>query len=177
MKFNLFLENYIFSHRYSINVRQFSQSQDAFSFYNQLKSFSSSDNVFPQVQPGFIEGNMKSTTNANLPVIGYFEVASVTENEYTLTTMIYFQKKRYHHILLIENLGNPRLWPQGYHCESLGVCDGNCDSPLIEALLANQIVFAAENGEDFTSPYFTLPSACGDCTLLGSNVKPDFWIE
>ncbi|MEC8831737.1 MAG: DUF4249 domain-containing protein, partial [Bacteroidota bacterium] len=26
-------------------------------------------------------------------------------------------------------------------------------------------------------PYVFVPRICGDCTLLGSNVEPDFWVE
>ena len=31
--------------------------------------------------------------------------------------------------------------------------------------------------QDYVAPYLTLPRACGDCTVLGSSIKPDFWID
>ncbi|MGB3143629.1 MAG: DUF4249 domain-containing protein, partial [Maribacter sp.] len=54
-------DNYIISHRYSILVRQFVQSPEAFAFYETLNEFSSaSQNLFSQIQPGFLNGNVLS---------------------------------------------------------------------------------------------------------------------
>ena len=74
-------------------------------------------------------------------------------------------------------MGNPQLYTAGYHCDGFRSCDGACESPLIEGILAGLITFAQENEEDFNQPYFTWPSPCGDCTKIGSNVVPEFWIE
>lgn len=171
--------NYIISHRYSINVKQYSQTQDAFSFYERLSDFSSSDNVFSQIQPGFFQGNMLSASNnGEEKVLGYFKVASVTsERLYFNYEDIFPGESLPPYAINCETLGSPRLIPRAYHCASTGVCDGNCESPLIEQILAGLITFAAEKEEDFISPYFTLPSPCGDCTKLGSNIVPEFWIE
>ncbi|WP_338407966.1 hypothetical protein [uncultured Flavobacterium sp.] len=43
----------------------------------------------------------------------------------------------------------------------------------------NEVKFQIENdapkyGE---SKYYVVPRICGDCTVLGSNVVPDFWVE
>jgi hypothetical protein len=172
-------DNYIISHRYSINVKQYSQTQEAFLFYERLSDFSSSDNVFSQIQPGFFQGNMFSASNnREEKVLGYFEVASVTsERLYFNYEDIFPGESLPPYAINCETLGSPRLIPRAYHCASTGVCDGNCESPLIEQILAGLITFAGEKEDDFISPYFTLPSPCGDCTKLGSNIVPEFWIE
>ena len=171
-------DNYIISHRYSINVRQYAQTQEAYSFYERLGDFSSSDNLFSQVQPGFLEGNIVSRDDADEKVLGYFEVASVSEKRMYFNYDDLFPGEPLPPYAINCNfMGNPRLWPRGYHCADIGVCDGNCESPLIEAILNGQVTFAAENEGNFTSPYFTWLSPCGDCTQLGSNVIPEFWSE
>ena len=173
-------DNYIMSHRYSIMVRQYSQTQDAYSYYERLGDFSSSDNVFSQVQPGFLEGNIASGTGQEDKVLGYFEVAAINEKRTYFNYTDLFQGEALPpYAVNCETVRNPELITRGYHCDG-SVCDGACESPLIEAILAGIVVFHSEN-ENLTpnnpGPYFTLPSPCGDCTKLGSNIVPDFWEE
>ncbi|MGB5314589.1 MAG: DUF4249 domain-containing protein, partial [Robiginitalea sp.] len=70
-------DQYIISHRYSILVRQFHQSPEAHSFYGTLDDFSSAESIFNSVQPGFLEGNIRSSDGGM--VIGYFELSSYSE--------------------------------------------------------------------------------------------------
>ena len=53
--------NYIISHRYSILVRQFVQSNEAFTFYETLNDLSRNESLFSETQPGFLAGNVSST--------------------------------------------------------------------------------------------------------------------
>ncbi len=174
-------ENYILTHRYSILVTQYSQSVDAHSYYQSLLAFSTSESVFSEVQPGFLAGNIYSETNSDENVIGYFETAAVSSERIFFNYQDLFPDENLPEFpFSCSGLGNPRLIPRGYHCTmgASGVCDGNCESPLIGQIQANQIVFAAvKEPTDFLAPYYTLPKACGDCTVLGSSVKPEFWID
>lgn len=171
-------ENYIISHRYSMFVTQYAQTSDAYSFYERLGDFSSLDNVFSQIQPGFLEGNITLESDSEEFALGYFEVTSVSRQRmYFNYTDLFPDEELPPYPFICGIMGNPRLWPRGYHCASLGVCDGNCESPLIEQILAGTVVLAAEKEDDFISPYYTWPSPCGDCTKLGSNVVPEFWEE
>ncbi len=175
-------ENYIMSHRYSILVKQFTQNLEAHSYFENLNKFSSSESVFTDIQPGFLAGNIISDTNNDTKVLGYFEVTSVDEQRVYFNYEDLFPGETLPpYAIKCTNVGNPQLINRGYHCDGPFVCDGDCDSPLIEAILAEIIVFSAENEnypEDFSgAPYLTLPSPCGDCTKLGSNIVPDFWEE
>jgi len=170
-------ENYILSHRYSINVNQFSQTQDAFSFYERLGDFSSSENLFSQIQPGFLEGNILSMSDKEEGVLGYFEVASVSTKRVYFNYTDLFPDEELPPYIINCSMGNPQLYTMGYHCADFRVCDGACESPLIEAILAGIISYAATNEENTNQPYFTWPRACGDCTEIGSNVVPEFWEE
>src|SRR5690606_31428538 len=66
------------AHRYSILVKQYAQTSVSYEFYRTLKNFSSSSNLFSQVQPGLIVGNIDHIGTGNVKVIGLFEVVSVS---------------------------------------------------------------------------------------------------
>ncbi len=174
-------ENYILTHRYSILVNQYSQSVDAHSYYQSLEAFSVSESVFNEIQPGFLSGNITSMTDDDQNVIGYFETAAVSSKRVFFNYEDLFPDEELpEYPVNCRTLGNPRLIPRGYHCTegSRGVCDGNCDSPLIGQIQAGTIVYAGVvDPPDFVAPYLTRSRACGDCTVLGSDVKPDFWID
>lgn len=52
-------------------------------------------------------------------------------------------------------------------------------SPLIQALDAGFKYYSENDGsvELANGPYFLVEFFCGNCTVLGSNVQPDFWEE
>lgn len=175
--------NYIISHRYSIMVRQFRQNQDAYSYYQSLEDFNSSESIFSETQPGFLFGNIASTQNSNEKVLGFFEVASVSSQRLYLNYEDFFPGEPLPpYAEPCDFIDNPLLLiPDAFHCDG-PVCDGNCASPLIDGIRDGIFQYIAENEEfDFTDfnigPYFTKASACVDCTTLGSTIIPDFWIE
>jgi len=171
-------DNYIISHRYSINVIQYAQTQEAYSFSERLQDFSSTPNIFSQVQPGFLEGNIASGSNPDEMVLGYFEVTSVSKKRFYFNYEDLFPNEPLPpYVFDCGIFGNPRLVPFGYTCYGPGDCEVNCDSPLIEQILDERIVFAEEKVGDTISPYYTWPSPCGDCTKVGSNIRPEFWTE
>jgi hypothetical protein len=174
-------ENYILAHRYSILVNQYAQSVDAYSYYQSLESFSTSENVFSEIQPGFLSGNIFAETNEDEKVIGYFETAAISSKRIYINYEDLFPEEQLpDYPINCSTIGNPRLIPPGYHCTEPfgGVCDGNCVSPLIDQIQANLLVFAGEREPSFNpAPFLTLPRGCGDCTVLGSDVKPEFWID
>ncbi|TVZ56334.1 uncharacterized protein DUF4249 [Lutibacter sp. Hel_I_33_5] len=166
--------NYIMSHRYSILVKQYTQSSQAHEYYKTLRQFSEgSGNVLSQVQPGFIEGNIKAVNNPDENIIGYFEVTSLDEKR------IYFN---YKDLFPGEDLP-PYYKPcHGTHIPELYTRDqltGIIDSsPIQEYIVWTENKYIRDNPEDnnLNFPYVmtTIP-ACGDCTVLGKNSVPDFW--
>jgi len=167
-------DNPILSHRYSILVKQLLQSRQAFQYYERLKNFSKSESVFSEIQPGFLEGNILAS-NVEEPVIGYFDVASVSEERLFFDYVDFFEG---------EDLP-PYFF--GYNCDRilsppLLRIDG-CPEPLTIQIGWELIEFLDFN--DGTAniiatcpgPYLVTARICGDCTALGSSVKPDFWVE
>ncbi|MFS4491682.1 DUF4249 domain-containing protein [Maribacter sp. 2308TA10-17] len=176
-------DNYIISHRYSILVRQHSQTLDAFSYYQNLNDFTSSESVFSETQPGFLAGNITSS-EADENVIGYFEVSSVSQERIYFNYEDLFPNEPLPpYAVNCSSFGSPLLITEGFVCDlENGVCAGSCESPLISAIDADIISYVGTNEDyiesDFSlGPYFTKLAECGDCTKLGSNVKPDFWVD
>jgi hypothetical protein len=156
----------IISHRYSILVKQYVQSLEAFTYYDILGQLSGSGSLFSQIQPGFINSNIFSTEDRNEKVLGFFEISSVTEQR------IYFNYEDF--------FPNEDLPPYFIDCRTSTplIQKGTPPStPLKDGIEAGILKYFAENNPPAPNegPYFVVPTACGDCTVLGTNVKPEFW--
>ncbi len=162
-------DDYIISHRYSILVRQYVQSNSAFTFYETLNEFSGSESLFSETQPGFLEGNISSDSSDDEKVLGFFDVASVVERR------IFFN---------YEDLfpGEP-LPPYIDPCELSSPVLSTPGMPP-KCVLAVQtdlnIVSYAGNNDSSNQnegPFYVVPVVCGDCQEIGKVQPPDFWIE
>jgi hypothetical protein len=157
-------QDYIISHRYSILVYQYVENLAAYTYYKTLKKISDSGTLLSPLQPGFLYGNIKSTTNPNDKVIGYFDVSSVTSKR------IFFN--------YVDLFPNESLPPYYTECEQINFlfcfigpeCNGE---DLIYGLTENTVTYFRNEG----IVYHTYPAPCGDCTSFASNVKPPFWID
>jgi hypothetical protein len=166
-------QDYIIANRYSIWVKQYVQNLQSYTFYKTLKTISSSESILSQNQPGFLLGNMKSDTNPNEKVVGFFDVSSYSEKR------IFFN---YHDVFpgeafpkypfdceidqnnLAKNFKKFCFNPFDFSCQ------GN---ELIDGLNNNQIVLYSVSGLD----HEVYPTPCGDCTSFSNNIRPTFWID
>jgi hypothetical protein len=157
-------QNYIISHRYSILVRQYVQSLEAYTFYKTLKEVSSSSSILSPKQPGLIFGNIKCVNDADAMVIGFFDVSTVSSQR------IFFN---------YEDLfpGEP-IPPYYVDCTPtfynfcFGLAKPPCQGTTLISLLNNDLVFYdPEPG----SSYDVVPIECGDCTKFSSKEIPSFW--
>ncbi len=151
-------DNYILTHRYSVLVRQYVQSPEAFSFYETLRGLSqSAGNVFSEDQPGFLAGNIFSLDDSRENIAGFFEVAAVAEKR------IFFDYEDFF----------PNEEPPPYIADCVPFSPST-EGGLGERDLLNLIYADAVR---YYAPGLVVQKRCGDCTVLGSNVVPDFWIE
>ena len=167
-------DDYKIAHRYSIEVKQFTQTADAHAFYETLNELSSVTNLFSTLQPGRLEGNVHSRNSNGPEVVGYFEVAAVSSMRIFVNYNDLFEEAPVVvYPINCEALGSPPLVSPGSH--PMGVIT----SPLIDAIKAGVIKYVAENPYpgDGQGPYFTTTTPCGDCNEFGTNVKPEFWID
>ena len=160
--------NPISSRRYSILVKQYALSENAFAYYETLKKLSGSDNVFSQNQPGFITGNVYNINDPEEKVVGMFNVSSVS------TKRIFFNYSDFYgpqdsrpYFTNDCDIGTPSISPR------------ERAEDLISLLEMGWIKYLGRSGlvgED-VGPYRVVNANCVDCTLLGTNVVPDFWVE
>lgn len=158
-------QNGIISHRYSILVKQYVQSLEAYTFYKTMKELSGSGSLLSQNQPGFFYGNIKRVENPNEKVIGFFEVVTVSEKRVFFNYAALFA-------------GEP-LPPYLYDCDFLDfdisiLVPSPQKSPkdkLIIALATNELLYFALNGTTYSMVF----PPCSDCTSFSSNVIPSFW--
>lgn len=171
----------IMSHRYSILVKQYLQSNESYGYYQNLENFTKNESVFSEIQPGFLEGNIKAIDEEKV-VIGYFDVASVSEKRLFFNYVDFFPGEdlppRYFFDVNCDRLVSPIIGDPEL--------DGppppfpfSCPQGLISQIKLGLISHVSDNGDPDVceGPYWVTPSICGDCTVIGTNIVPDFWEE
>ncbi|MEP2279502.1 DUF4249 domain-containing protein [Maribacter sp.] len=171
-------DNFIISHRYSIEVEQLVSSTASFSFYDQLNNFSQTGSIFSQVQPGFLQGNLSANDGNQNGIIGFFDVVSVSRNR------LFFNYTDFY--------PNEELPPYPFNCRELTAPESHvsfcfsgprgpnpCPQSVIQQIDLDLISYVKPNVNDVDcgGPHIFVPKVCGDCTALGSNIEPDFWTE
>ncbi|MFM1878974.1 MAG: hypothetical protein RLZZ241_1840 [Bacteroidota bacterium] len=171
------------AHRYSISVRQQTVSLETYLFFENLKNFSQQDQIFSQIQPGTIGGNLTSAMEASVVPIGFFYVAAQEENRIFINFSDYFPEVPEPPYIVPCGL---RSSPESHasRCPEFPVQGGTplCPLSVIELLnLGDVITYAGPYQDEIIAicpgPHAYVPRICGDCTVLGENVPPAFWIE
>jgi hypothetical protein len=65
--------------RYSANVRQYALTEPSYSYFKKIVTINQNQGSLFDPTPGSITGNIKNTQNKDMPVLGYFLVAGVSE--------------------------------------------------------------------------------------------------
>ena len=162
------MENTILAHRYSLFAKQYAISAEAYSYYQTLKDFSGTGSIFSQNQPGFINGNVFSEQNSNEKVVGFFTVSAVDTKRIFFDFEDFFTSEERPGWFIDCFIGRPdvSLPPLA---ESLG-----------EALDRGDVKYLGTTsvpGPIGSGPYRVVEAGCVDCTVHGTNVVPDFWVE
>lgn len=160
-------QDYIITTRYSILVRQYVESLNAYNYYNTLKKMSGSGSLLSPNQPGFLLGNLRSTKDQGDKISGYFDVCSVSSER------IYFN---------YADLFPGKAAPPYYtDCKEFCYADEPFNpDPCTHGggpgddLAAERIGYFSGAGGSFT---FWVNTPCSDCTSIASNVKPAFWTD
>lgn len=136
---------------YSLLVNQFSMSDAAYSYWDQLRANSGSQGGLYEKQPFTTEGNLRNLTDPNKKVLGYFGAYSV-------------RSKR----IFVRNVENLQM-NYSHPCKPAGLRKG-----LLEFTPADYPAFLLGDKNGFSLVY--LSTECVDCLSLGGiNIKPDFW--
>jgi len=174
-------DNFIISERYSILVQQQVQSADAYSFYETLKELSQSDNVFSQIQPGPLYANVQRKDGTSEDVLGHVDAVGVSDMRLFFNFDDFFPEEELPSFPFDCNFTSiPESHPS--YCAQFPE-PNPCPESVIERVNNGTITYFAPYNEDLApnatcpGPYIVVPRICGDCTLLGDNVEPDFWVE
>jgi hypothetical protein len=137
---------------YSLLINQFSMSEAAYSYWDQLRINSSEQGGLYEKQPLSIRGNLHNNTNPDQVVLGFFSASSL-------------KSKR----IFISNVENFAFDFTTYCSpETLGVGGLRSIDP------SEYPAYLAGNKLKFLS--VQLSQYCVDCMALGgSTIKPDFW--
>ena len=151
--------------RYSILVRQYVQSEEAYTFYRILKEMGSVQSLLSPSQPGYVVGNIISEADPNEKVVGFFEASSMNSKR------IYFN---------YEDVGLEQP-PYFVDCSvvSLDYWDNTefDNDPDERSALRTYLMYYKYDILRVTTTgiYRIVQPECGTCTYFSSNIKPDFW--
>ena len=150
-------EDPILRERYSILVKQYVQSLEAYSFYAILENLGNVGSLLSPGQPGYVTGNISSDANTEEKVLGFFEASSVSSQR------IYFNYNDF----------GLELPPYFVECE-VEVVEGPTESLKRKLEFEGFQIFFYEE-IDLKAFYHIAQSECSECTSFSSNIKPDFW--
>ncbi len=143
---------------YSINVKQYSLTPEAYEFWRKLELSNEHTGSLFDPPPTPVTGNVENVDDPFEPVLGYFQVSGESEKRIFISRRELPETVDY-------TSGNE-------HCESLTVLGEG----LRELLDGWYLIYRYE-WMDTTWTQFSSHIDCYDCTQNGSNEKPDFWIE
>jgi len=156
-------------HRYTVVVRQYGLTDDAFNFWQNMRSNTEKIGTIFDPQPSQVATNIRCTSNTSLPVLGYVSVSTVS-----------------HRRIFIDRTELP-VWPYPAPngCVAYGYCWYLAEQPPLEfssgAVVPFDIIKRGTCGIP-PLPGWDVPVAgyqCADCRyhLGGKTHKPTFWKE
>ena len=160
---------------YSILVRQYALTGDAYSFWTNLKKNTEQLGSIFDAQPSQINGNIHSVANPTEPVIGYISVGSTSTKRIFIKTQqlpAWLPKPAYPDCVLDSDLYT--FYPPG---SKVPVNQVNEFINYKRGAGANPSIPIAPIGLPGHPPigYTASSPECVDCTLRGTNIQPSFW--
>jgi hypothetical protein len=157
--------------KYSINLKQYAISEEAFTFWQNLRKNTEQLGSIFDAQPAQIQGNIHATANAAEPVFGYISAGTVAQKR-----------------IFISKANLPAAWQYrpAEICDIQNVLYFNPDtredevaSKLYPKVLIPTnpiVVIDTKTGAQTVTGYQAAVPACVDCTVQGGkNKKPVFW--
>lgn len=140
---------------YSVKMYQHAVSKNNYEFLQKMKKNTEQLGSIFDAQPSELKGNIHCISNPDEQVIGFMEVSQL-------------QAQR----IFISNNQVPN-WNYTQSCSSVEI-QNNSDAIKKDGLGFIPTTVASQMGLSITSFYAATPE-CVDCTLTGSNIRPDFW--
>lgn len=141
--------------RYSILVKQFALTEDAWSYWDILKGNTEQLGTLFDPQPSQLKSNIRCLTHPAEQVIGFVSAGKISEKR------------------IFINRAEVQPWPYIAPCMEIIVpvdslrfyfAPGNGYTPTTEWRVGNML-----------AGYYASTTPCVDCTSVGSNVRPSYW--
>jgi len=142
--------------RYSIEVTQYSLSQDGYNYWEILRELNNSQGSTFDIQPGRVIGNLSASDGS--VVLGYFDASEVSVERIFITPVEF------------EGLQLDQVRRRDCSRTVDSVAPDNIDQYMQIFGERQNIVGAITGGG-----WIVASKECTDCRLFGTNVKPSFW--
>jgi hypothetical protein len=143
------------SARYSILVKQFALTAEAWSYWDVLKSNTEQLGSLFDPQPSQLKSNIRCVTHPGELVIGFVSAGRITEKR------------------IFINRTDVNSWPYIPECMEIIVPS---DSVRFYFGPTNRYTPTTEwRVGNLLAGYFASTTPCVDCTSIGTNIRPSFW--
>lgn len=140
---------------YSILVRQYAISREGYEFLQRMKKNTEQVGTLFDAQPSELVGNIRCESDPSEPVIGFVEVTEAKEKR-----------------IFIRN-AEVAPWVYSTGCQQLNVPNDPDSLTEWRAMMPTDVSELSMRGD--TLRIFIAAPVCVDCTMRGTNTKPDFW--
>ncbi|WP_192821864.1 DUF4249 domain-containing protein [Rufibacter sp. LB8] len=156
--------NFKLKHRYSILVKQYAQTKEAFAYWEKLKKNTQDIGSLYDPLPTVLTGNVQSLSDPKETVIGYVSATSVQEKR------IFIDRSQLPATWQFEDeYSNCRGAVDSTYLGSMNMAIG-ADSEQSEIRLLGPII-----KQGFLVGAYFYRADCVDCRFRGTNIKPAFW--
>jgi hypothetical protein len=153
--------------RYSILVKQYALTSDAYNYYQQLKKNTEQIGSVFDTQPSELTGNVHCVSDPSEPVIGYITAGRQSQ------ARIYIDNRNLPAWQVVDSYSSC-IVDTALFCAGRG-----CDNQVAEEIYTGYQIPLYAIGRPGSPPigYAAGSPACVDCTLRGTNTPPAFWQE
>jgi hypothetical protein len=141
--------------KYSMLVSQYSLNEDEYSYWEKLQNVAEQVGGLYDITPASIPSNVYCIGNPNDKVLGYFSVSAVSSKRIFIKDFFAGQINLYRECPADTILGRGPI--PGLNISVWVIEDNSGDTPPTRVI--------------------TYTRGCADCTVRGTNVRPDFWNE
>ncbi len=163
--------------QYSILVKQYSLTEEAYRFWNDLRQVNESGGTIFDKQPYSVVSNIHNINDGKEKVLGYFQVSAVKEMRKYITS---------------SELTELKLPWYSYDCKRFEVdpLDYHVEGSMAPVMSWDELymMFTGDGRYTFVEPLYDqttkqlsklifTETICSDCELTGTPEKPDWWVD
>ena len=140
-------------------VRQYALSDDAYNYWELTRIYNETPGSLADVQPGNVISNVRSMTDPDETVLGYFDASAISEQR------VFFDYKDF----AAFGYERPTFRTSCYELQPILVPVENI-VPFMEIHSKDLAIWDVLAGQ-----LELFPIGCCDCSNMGVTVKPSFW--